>query len=362
MGREVRRVPLDFDWPLKKVWKGYINPHSKECAWCRGRGDTKQAQRFDEFGRRLIIAADASLDRPEDYVPSPALRYPEDRDKFAQREPVWHRWSTNHTELPRWPFPDYDPVETLMTLSGLPADWLTPVEEHVIKMLASIEIPVAFYEPVMSRYSWEEVEGKRVRRTVLDPLGGTYYPHPYLCWEDGIPDVGPKFHELVVALAPKIKLGTIGDDGSAYRIQEAIMKHVGIPYEVEERSWGPWEVFQWGQCEQCGGGGLDPECRDAYEAWEDYEPPKGDAYQIWETTSEGSPITPPFETPEELARWCVDNKASTFGSETANYETWLKFIRGPGWAPSMIGQEGVGLVSGVEGLTRLEEIQKEASE
>jgi hypothetical protein len=26
MGRELKRVPLDFDCPLNKVWKGYINP------------------------------------------------------------------------------------------------------------------------------------------------------------------------------------------------------------------------------------------------------------------------------------------------------------------------------------------------
>lgn len=24
MGREVRRVPVDFDWPINKVWKGYL--------------------------------------------------------------------------------------------------------------------------------------------------------------------------------------------------------------------------------------------------------------------------------------------------------------------------------------------------
>lgn len=24
ISREVRRVPLDFDWPLNKVWQGYV--------------------------------------------------------------------------------------------------------------------------------------------------------------------------------------------------------------------------------------------------------------------------------------------------------------------------------------------------
>ena len=70
------------------------------------------------------------------------------------------------------------------------------------------------------------------------------------------------------------------------------------------------------------------------------EPPPGDGYQMWETTSEGSPISPVFKTPEELARWLVDNGASSFGSDTATYDQWLGMIRGPGWAPSAAGYAG----------------------
>ncbi|HEY0657275.1 MAG TPA: hypothetical protein VGD05_02315 [Pyrinomonadaceae bacterium] len=31
-------------------------------------------------------------------------------------------------------------------------------------------------------------------------------------------------------------------------------------------------------------------------------------YQLYESTSEGTPLTPPFATKEELARYCADNK------------------------------------------------------
>lgn len=31
MGRQVRRVPLDFDWPLNKPWDGFVNPHYGPC-------------------------------------------------------------------------------------------------------------------------------------------------------------------------------------------------------------------------------------------------------------------------------------------------------------------------------------------
>lgn len=34
MSRNVRRVPLDFDVPLNKTWKGFINPYFLECPKC----------------------------------------------------------------------------------------------------------------------------------------------------------------------------------------------------------------------------------------------------------------------------------------------------------------------------------------
>jgi len=75
--------------------------------------------------------------------------------------------------------------------------------------------------------------------------------------------------------------------------------------------------------------------------------PKGEGYQLWETTSEGSPMSPVFSTPEELAEWLEFNKASSFGSMTCSYDQWLDFIRGPGWAPSAIFTPEEGLRSGV---------------
>jgi len=72
---------------------------------------------------------------------------------------------------------------------------------------------------------------------------------------------------------------------------------------------------------------------------------------MYEDTSEGTPISPAFATPEELARWLADNGASSFGSSTATYEQWLSMCQ-RGWAPSMVMQGGV-LASGVEALATL---------
>lgn len=69
-------------------------------------------------------------------------------------------------------------------------------------------------------------------------------------------------------------------------------------------------------------------------------------YCMYETTSEGSPISPVFATPEEVARWLADNDASAFGSDTATYEQWLSVCLG-GWAPSAVYSATSGLQSGV---------------
>lgn len=73
-------------------------------------------------------------------------------------------------------------------------------------------------------------------------------------------------------------------------------------------------------------------------------------YCMYETTSEGSPISPVFATPEELAHWLADNGASSFGDSTATYEQWLRVCHG-GYAPSMVYTPATGLQSGVEALS-----------
>mgnify|MGYP006921294662 CR=1 FL=1 len=75
-------------------------------------------------------------------------------------------------------------------------------------------------------------------------------------------------------------------------------------------------------------------------------------FQMYENTSEGTPISPVMETPEKLARWLADTKASAFAGETASYEDWLATIR-RGWAMSGIAING-NLTSGVAGQAILE--------
>ena len=71
-------------------------------------------------------------------------------------------------------------------------------------------------------------------------------------------------------------------------------------------------------------------------------------FMMYENTSEGTPISPAFSTPEELARWLADTGANSFGTMTATYDQWLATIKRD-WAFSAAFDEG-GFRSGVEAL------------
>lgn len=73
-------------------------------------------------------------------------------------------------------------------------------------------------------------------------------------------------------------------------------------------------------------------------------------YQMYENVTEGTPISPPMESPERLARWLTDNNANAGAGRTATYEQWLNVCKS-GYAPSMLYILGVGVISGVEGST-----------
>jgi hypothetical protein len=81
--------------------------------------------------------------------------------------------------------------------------------------------------------------------------------------------------------------------------------------------------------------------------------PEGTATMLmmYEDTSEGTPISPAFATPEELARWLADSGASAFGNMTATYEQWLATCKA-GWSVGMVMQ-GRRIMSGVEATTEL---------
>lgn len=87
-------------------------------------------------------------------------------------------------------------------------------------------------------------------------------------------------------------------------------------------------------------------------------------WQVYETVSEGTPVTPPFETREKLVEYLVENGDFWDQHRRANGDTIMscdpwsreaaqRFVFGSGWAPSMIAIGGE-LMSGVDGLAKLD--------
>lgn len=76
------------------------------------------------------------------------------------------------------------------------------------------------------------------------------------------------------------------------------------------------------------------------------EIPEGTPYgwQLYETVSEGSPVSPVCATKDELAAWMSSPAA---GRERVSPDVAAKFVK-EGWAPSFFMSPQTGFVSGVE--------------
>jgi len=91
----------------------------------------------------------------------------------------------------------------------------------------------------------------------------------------------------------------------------------------EDTSWEDWA-------------GEEPE-PEYYRPWKAEE---ATWYQLWETVSEGTPVTPPFATKEELADYLVN-----VGEDFGRRQTWPREaadnMMREEWAPSFIARDGV---------------------
>jgi|GEM_PF-1852567 hypothetical protein len=257
MGRTVKRVPLNFGWPLGKIWKGYINPHAgpKKCKNCNGTG----------YNEKTLILANA-------------------HDDFAN---LGVQWCHNITQ---------DEVMALVIKGRL------------------MEF-THFIDPTTRRWvqkTWEH--------------GG------YLC-ECNIPVPRLSADHDKTAFCHRCNRNMQFLDGNDIRLQ--------APFAEEVNVWSRHDMGHdamvkarakrlgvYGHCPHCHGTGerkLSRRKKKAYNGWSVYEPPTGIGWQLWETTSKGSPDSPVFETAEELAAWC-EQYATTFASYKASKAQWFKMF------------------------------------
>lgn len=135
-------------------------------------------------------------------------------------------------------------------------------------------------------------------------------------WVQSAADLGDQLFDLIERLnGEKIDMGPLGMTGSGleFKLFRHLMKAAGLDDD------------EWWKCKACNGEGRDLQYEEAYQAWEDYDPPEGDGFQLWETTSEGSPASPVFETLEALCEWCEDN-ATVFGRAKVSKEKWMEML------------------------------------
>jgi len=214
--------------------------------------------------------------------------------------------------------------------------------------------------------------GREVQRVPLNfkwPLGKHWagYINPYFekkcpeCGGDGLTNAGRVLEELAIELAYRLPTRPGG-------------KEVCEAFGFEPEPWRTSTFFdrgsvwkklnEWGdfkdliECPHCDGNYVDPEFVEDFENWQAIAPPNGDGWQLWETVSSGSPITPVFETPEELAEYCATSKGEWFGGHYAkqmDYEKWLIFIKREGWAASAVSGEDGLMVGTAYAAERLKE-------
>lgn len=253
MGREIKRVPVDFDWPLNKKWEGFLIP------------------------KELV-----------DWPPCPDCTIDEG-------------YSDRH------------------------GDGLTPEARAIDKTFYCLHLPNG---PVREMYRWDN----KIGQVEVDNL---IEKGRLRTWIPGINGERGTWESL-----PRTAAEVNSSQGSMLNGHDAINRGILLRFRCEQLGITLY-------CPTCKGHGdiATQEERDRADAWVATEPPEGEGWQIWETVSEGSPITPVFPTAEALIEHLVtvgDGWDGPFSRETAE-----KFVHGSGWVPSMVMQGGV-LKSGIE--------------
>lgn len=285
MGREVKRVPLDFDHPLNEVWPGFVRVGREfpPCPDCRhGRNETLMDRMF----------------------PSPHDNYSTGLSREAYA-----------IESTFYPHQIGGPLADVLA-------WCDKIGQAEVDMLVE--------------------EHRLGRRTLYDRIE---LSPPYETDECGY-EIKFRFDRndrpnptAAEVNAANGRAGTLFHDGH----------HDGINRHLLVRNRCRLLGIEM-NCATCTGRAViatDEEYaaeEAASEAWEREEPPLGVGWQLWETVSEGSPVSPVFATAEDLAAWMAEPERGRSWMPT---ETAMKFIEA-GWAPTGIVSQKTGVVSGME--------------
>ncbi|WP_053638203.1 hypothetical protein [Streptomyces sp. NRRL F-4707] len=283
-------MPVDFDWPLNKVWEGFLSPDRFDgtpCPDCEN-GYSPQAQNLYDLWYGKLPFDPASTGSTPWRHDSPAVR------AFAER---------NLSNAPDF----YGTGDAALTREA--------------QRLADL-----FNAGWSHHLSQDDVDALVAGGRLYD---FTHYVVPGKGWQPKVPPVMPTAAEV-----NEWSLGGMGHD--------SINAHVVIKARCEREGVAD-------TCPTCKGHASLERYegqRAEAEAWEPTEPPTGDGWQLWETVSEGSPVSPVFATADELAGWMSDPER---GNRWVPGDVARKFIE-DGWAPTGVVTPGRGYQSGVEAV------------
>lgn len=252
MGLEVKRVPLDFAWPIGEVWEGYLHDdiYAKchPCASCGGIGLNTAT--------RLLYES-------------------------------WSSWRYKLTQ---------DEVDALAADGHL---------NHLSRALEAwwVNGEAVHYRLAKKYERKARVAGSAAKRRAFL---GRAEAHRKWSLEHPAPRVPV---ELVVDLLRAGKGWAIG--GSPFGSSQILVctkrraKRLGV-YGRCRACGGRGHVWESSAAKR--------EAKRREKAWKPTEPPEGEGWQLWETVTEGSPASPVFAHKDDLARFVARSERCSLAS------------------------------------------------
>lgn len=269
LGRQLRRVPLDFDAPIGETWAPLLErPAHHKTLGCPVCGPAAAAAGRGHYG--------GSKESPHGDGVTPEMR---------QLELTWY----GNFIGPQW-------TEEIRDLHDAVV-WSNKLGQAEVNAL----IEKGRFDPVIDcprgckKPKDDEWEGG-AWRTDCPECGGKGWTRKQL-----------KPGDLVPAQV------------NSYRGHDAI--NMSICCRTRAKLLG-FEVL----CSECDGHGdiATPELRKEIDEWEPPNPPEGPGYQLWQNVTEGGPVSPVFETKEALADWLATNYQILDRSYSSS--EWMKVL------------------------------------
>ncbi len=280
MSREIRRVPADFDWPINEVWKGYLRPDSLDedsCPDCKN-GYSPHAQRLHDlwYGH---LPFDPAITGSAPFAPdTPTVR------KLAERNvaEASYFYGTGEPAI----------VREAERLAGLfNASWSHHLTQSDVDALVDAGRLRSF------THTWSKETG-------LQPNDPPTRPTAAAVNEWSLAGFGHDSINAMVAVEARCKRDGKDDTCATCKGHGSLEAYVGQRLDAE--------------------------------AWEATEPPTGEGWQLWETVSEGSPISPVFNEREDMIGYLMSDANSWGISQPLNRTEAEAFVEAGSSIGSMV--------------------------